>query len=162
MMTQTKKEKLAKLNAIAKPASAWREEAQFRLDNSDSIKKAQKIALSVLRTLRARQMSQVALAEKIGTTPQLVNKWLKGKENFTLSTIEKLEKALDIQLIEIIPPKAQLRIVSGTQMTFASFIFEKREIEKTQYRMTIVKSEKALVYSGITRPRISPQELCQA
>jgi len=36
-----------------------------------------------------------------GFSPQLVNKWVRGKENLTLATISKFEKALDIQLIYV-------------------------------------------------------------
>lgn len=42
---------------------------------------------------------QKALAERINCTQQYISKILKGKENMSLDTLSKLEKALDITLI---------------------------------------------------------------
>lgn len=81
--------------------STWLEEAEQRKANKGWLKHSQKIALLVLRTLRTNKTSQKELAERLGVTPQQVNKWLKGSENFTLDTIFKLEEALGIQLITI-------------------------------------------------------------
>ena len=60
-----------------------------------------KVALSVLEILDYRKMSQVTLAEKVGVTPQQISKWLKGKSNMTLETIDKLENALGFDLITV-------------------------------------------------------------
>ena len=60
-----------------------------------------KVALSILEILDNEKMSKATLAEKVGVTPQLVSKWLSGKSNMTLDTIEKFENALGYQLIEI-------------------------------------------------------------
>src|SRR5690606_31842826 len=66
-------------------------------------RRSQAVALTVLRTLRAKKMSQKELAEQLGVSPQQVNKWVKGNENFTFDTIAKLEEALGIELMEIKP-----------------------------------------------------------
>jgi transcriptional regulator with XRE-family HTH domain len=159
----TKQEVLAKLNSvISKEESQWFKQAQYREDNYDDIKKAQKIALIVLRTIRARKMSQVALAEKMGTTPQLVNKWLKGKENFTLSTVEKLEKALDIKLLQILEPKPQLKIIKSSSVTIQAYGYSRIIRRESTYTMTLHKSKKEPVQFGLTRPIIPKLELCQA
>ena len=42
---------------------------------------------------------QKALAERINCTQQYISKILKGKENMSLDTLSKLEKALGITLI---------------------------------------------------------------
>ncbi|MEI6595881.1 MAG: helix-turn-helix transcriptional regulator, partial [Bacteroidota bacterium] len=49
--------------------------------------------------LRAKNISQKELAEKIGVSPQHVNKIVKGRETLTLETISKLEVALEISLL---------------------------------------------------------------
>lgn len=161
-MNQTKEQILTKLNKIAKPATTWLEQAQSREDNHEDIKKAQKIALIVLRTIRARNMSQVALAEKMETTPQLINKWLKGKENFTLSTVEKLEKALDIKLLQIIEPTPQLKIIKSSSVSIQSYHYGSSNSSFRGYTMTAHKSTKETVQIGLTRPLIPKLELCQA
>jgi transcriptional regulator with XRE-family HTH domain len=109
----TKQEALTKLNAVVSTEkSQWFEEAEYRENNYEDIKKAQKIALIVLRTIRERNMSQLDLANEMGVSAQLVNKWLKGKENFTLSTIDKLETALDIELVQVAKPKPVLETMT--------------------------------------------------
>ena len=57
--------------------------------------------LSILRSLRELGMSQKDFAEKIGVSPQVVNRWVKGKENFTFETISKLEEALHIEILHV-------------------------------------------------------------
>jgi transcriptional regulator with XRE-family HTH domain len=44
-------------------------------------------------------MTQKALAENIGVSPQYINKVLNGQENLSLQTIAKLSDALNIELI---------------------------------------------------------------
>lgn len=70
--------------------------------HSASTERSQLIALRILRAIRRDGISQKQLAERMGVSPQVVNKWVKGNENFTLETIEKIERALGIELIEII------------------------------------------------------------
>lgn len=87
-----------KLNSLA-TKSDWIDKANKRQENKEWLKHSQKIALKVLRTLREEKISQKSLAERIGVSPQYVNKIVKGKENLTLETISKLEKALAIDLM---------------------------------------------------------------
>ncbi len=94
-------ENVKRLFADAIPDTKWMEEAQWRIDNEKWLDISGKIALKVLRTLRKKGVSQKELAEKMGVSPQYVNKIVKGSENLSLETITKLETALDIQLIEV-------------------------------------------------------------
>ena len=95
----TIKEKLNNLES--KESSKWVEKAEWRITNEGWLDKSAKIALKILRTIRANGISQIDLAEKLGVSPQQVSKILKGQENLTLETIDKLEKALNISLIEM-------------------------------------------------------------
>ena len=89
-----------KIATIAsKEPSGWLKDAQWRSENRAWLKHSQAIALRILRTLRSKNISQKELAEKIGVSPQQVNKIVKGKENLTLETIAKLEAALGVSLI---------------------------------------------------------------
>ncbi len=81
--------------------SNWREKALQRQRNKAWLKHSRKIAVAVLRSIRAQQITQVQLAAMLGVTPQQVNKWLKGNGNFTLETISKLESALNLELVQI-------------------------------------------------------------
>lgn len=88
-----------KLNKISTGKSKWIDNAKERQKNKEWLKHSQKIAFKILQTLSNNKISQKELAEKIHVSPQQINKIVKGKENMTLETIAKLEKALGINLI---------------------------------------------------------------
>jgi len=75
---------------------------QTRIESRLWLKHSHKIALKVLSTLKEKGLSQKDLAERMQVSPQIVNRWVKGQENFTLETIGKLEKALGIQIFTIV------------------------------------------------------------
>ncbi len=88
-------------NLVSKETSGWIQDAQWRQKNEAWLAKSFQIAVRVLYILRERSITQKELAEKMAVSPQHVNKILKGQENLSLETIDKLEKALNISLIEI-------------------------------------------------------------
>jgi DNA-binding Xre family transcriptional regulator len=96
------------LNLVTDEPSGWLEKAQWRNQNKQWLDRSAKIAIKILSTLRNNRKenrspnSQKDLAELMGVSPQQVNKMVKGTENLTLETISKIEKALSIQLMEII------------------------------------------------------------
>jgi ribosome-binding protein aMBF1 (putative translation factor) len=92
---------LNKLEKLVAGKSGWLEKAKKREKNEVWLDRSFKIALNVLRSLRDQNMSQKELAEKMGVTPQHINKIVKGQENLSLETISKLETALGIELISI-------------------------------------------------------------
>lgn len=106
-------ENVKRLFADAIPDTKWMEEAQWRTDNEKWLDISGKIALKVLRTLRKKGVSQKELAEKMGVSPQYVNKIVKGSENLSLETITKLETALEIQLIEVKSYQYEAEVVSS-------------------------------------------------
>lgn len=95
----TREEILANLNSIAKPSTSWLEDARYRVENQDWLILSQKVALNILRTLRSQGKKQTDLAEALKVSPQQVNKWVKGKENFTLETIGKINAALGTDML---------------------------------------------------------------
>ena len=113
------------------PDDQWIKEAKLRRDNQDWLNLSAKIAVHILLTLRKRGMTQKDLAMGLNLSPQYVNKIVKGKENLTLETITKLEKALDISLIDI-----------ASHSTSQSYDFESWGKDNLFYsKMKIVKSE---------------------
>ena len=99
----TRDEMLAKLDKIvSKEPSKWLEHAQYREDNAKWLRRSQYVAIVILRTIRARGISQKALADQMGVSAQQINKWCKGGENFTFETIAKLEEALNIELMNVV------------------------------------------------------------
>ena len=85
----------------------WQKDAKFYEENKEWLDLSAKIAIKILSTLRHNRKenrypaTQKDLAEIMNITPQQVNKMVKGTENLTLETISRVEKALDIQLINI-------------------------------------------------------------
>ncbi len=98
----TRQDALNRLKGIVSSTpSQWHDDVKQRAEEKSWKKRSQAVALTVLRTLRAKEMSQSELAKQLGVSPQLVNKWVKGKENFTFETVARLEDALGIQLMQI-------------------------------------------------------------
>lgn len=95
----SKNEKLKKITADH--PSNWLEEAAKKAANKGARKNARKVALRILQILRERGISQTELAERMGVSRQQVTKIVKGQENFTFETIDKLERALDVTLMTI-------------------------------------------------------------
>ena len=96
------REQKAKLdNIISVKKSQWIEDAEMYNTNEEWLDKSSFIALKILRFLRARNITQKELAEKIAVSPQYINKVVKGRENLTLETICKIEKVLGISLIVV-------------------------------------------------------------
>jgi len=81
--------------------SDWLAKASERAANRGARRNARKVALRVLERMKELAINQTELAEKLGVTRQQVSKIVKGQENFTFETIEKLEKALGITLMVI-------------------------------------------------------------
>ena len=107
-------EKLSKV--VSNQPSKWLADAKFRRANKAWLKRSQKVALLILSRLDELKMSQVDLAKKMNITPQQVNKWVKGKENFTFETIEKLECALNFQLMDICSHKKDVEHIMNVSI----------------------------------------------
>lgn len=101
-MNKEAKKIIEELIQNAPKANDWRQQAEFRRENKDWLLKSARIAIKVLRVLRAKKITQVQLAELMAVTPQHINKILQGRENMTLETIVKMETALGIELITIL------------------------------------------------------------
>ena len=93
----TNKEKF--LSLVSPENSETKETIRFRNENKAWLRESKRIAIKVLKALKALSLSQKDLAEQMGVSPQYVNKLVKGKENFTLETLVKLQSILDISLL---------------------------------------------------------------
>lgn len=101
----TNLEKIKKLEAGKK--STWEQEAKWRQTNEEWLSLSFDIAIRVLDILRSKGMTQKDLANKMGVSPQFINKIVKGQENLSLETIAKLSHVLGIPLIEVTAPESQ-------------------------------------------------------
>lgn len=86
---------------VGQNPSDLKEKLEWEQANRGWLRKSAYIAVNVLAALEEKRMTQKALADQMGVTPQYVNKLVKGSENLSLETIDKLEKALEIVLLPL-------------------------------------------------------------
>jgi transcriptional regulator with XRE-family HTH domain len=83
----------------SKKDTDWKKEAEERNSARQESRKSGIIATQLAYYMKANGISQTDLGNRIGVSPQQISKILKGRENLTLGTIEKIEDALQIDLI---------------------------------------------------------------
>ncbi|MBK9250155.1 MAG: helix-turn-helix transcriptional regulator [Ignavibacteria bacterium] len=93
----TNKEKFMQL--VSWEETSTLKDVKQRIKHRAMLRESQEIALKVLERLEEIGWTQKDLAEKMGVTPQYVNKIVRGKENFTLEMQIKLQTILDIPIL---------------------------------------------------------------
>ncbi|WP_051315373.1 helix-turn-helix domain-containing protein [Algoriphagus terrigena] len=86
----------------SKKDTEWKKEAEERKSVRQESKKAGKIAIQLAFHMKSKGISQADLGRCIGVSSQQISKILKGRENLTLGAIEKIETALNIELIQAV------------------------------------------------------------
>lgn len=120
----TNREKFLAL--VSEDDSKTMEWAKAQKANRKLRRAAQKIAISILKRLKELGWNQKDLAGKMDVSPQLVNKWVKGKENnFSLELLFRIGDYLGIDLIEI--PLNQSTVEISSKSIEYSQTYEKRE-----------------------------------
>ncbi|MBS1533967.1 MAG: helix-turn-helix transcriptional regulator [Bacteroidetes bacterium] len=95
------------LKNVSSKDSGWLEKAKWRQANEDWLDVSFSIAVKILSALTANKKAnvypktQVELAEAMRCSAQYVNKLLRGQENLQIETICKVQRILDITLIEV-------------------------------------------------------------
>lgn len=107
----TEKEKLEKFAMLVSDTpSNWFKRLEYLTANKNWLDRSAQVAVSVLEALKEKKLTQKDLAKKMHVSAQQVNKILKGQQNLTFETINKLEVALNISLITVIDFKAVAEI----------------------------------------------------
>ncbi|QAA80824.1 XRE family transcriptional regulator [Aequorivita sp. H23M31] len=86
---------------VGKTASSWGVNHQKRRAEQSWKQKSAIIALNVLTLLEEKNWSQARLATELKVSAQHISNIVKGRVNFTLESIAKLEAALGNKLFEI-------------------------------------------------------------
>jgi transcriptional regulator with XRE-family HTH domain len=131
---------------VSKTPSKWIEESNKRFEDKEGLRYSQQVAVRILRTLREKKLSQKDLAELLQVTPQTVNKWVKGSENFGFFTIGKIEKALDIKLMHIYENNNTLIISSSNIIKISNQIHS--YLNKMEETMASEKETKVIPLNG--------------
>lgn len=91
------KEKLISL--AEKDNSNILQDNNSKIKNREMLKASQWIALKVLERLDELNWTKKELGKKMSVSPQHISKIVSGKENLTLETIVRLQKILDISIL---------------------------------------------------------------
>lgn len=71
----------------------------YREEHREWLRESKRIALKVLIALKTKGMTQKELSVQMGVSPQYISKLVRGNENFTLETLVKLQRILQIPLL---------------------------------------------------------------
>ena len=135
----TNKEKFLAL--VSKEETQTIERAKTRSAKKSYSKFSNLIALEILERLDELGWSQKKLAEKMEVSPQQVNKWVKGNENFTVATLARLGEVLETELIKV-PTRNE--VIIKTTVKLPNSTFEYKIPERTP-RITPVITMKAVI-----------------
>ncbi len=94
---KTNREKFMEL--VTEIDTKTEEKNNWCIANKLWLRVSQDIAFDILEKLDDLSWTQKDLAEKMGVSPQYINKLVKGSENLTLETLVKLQTILDIPLL---------------------------------------------------------------
>lgn len=99
--TKIEMEEIAKTRRMRK-VSSWMSDAVKEINHQEEMIAAKKIVLKILRYMEANHLSQKQLAEKLGVSPQYINKFLHGQEwDIKISTAIRYGRILGLKLLEI-------------------------------------------------------------
>ncbi|MDR1973259.1 MAG: helix-turn-helix transcriptional regulator [Bacteroidales bacterium] len=79
--------------------SRWRSEAEQRRENKSWLRHSQHVAMLMLDKMEELGLTQKALAGQMDVSQQYISKMLKGRENFSIETLAKIEDALHINVL---------------------------------------------------------------
>lgn len=60
------------------------------------------LAAKIADAMQEKKISQIQLAQMLGKHHSVITKWLSGTNNFTIDTISDIERALGVNLIQLI------------------------------------------------------------
>jgi transcriptional regulator with XRE-family HTH domain len=135
------KEKFLKL--VSQEENNTLDKIKERNANRVWLRASQEIAKKVLIRLRELGWTKTKLAQELGVSKQQVSKIVKGRENFTISTIVNLEKVLNISILY----KKQ-----ETLEVYNTNIYE----EKTNI---LVASDDLSFYDAATKPKYKERNI---
>ena len=89
-------------NRRLRRVSSWMSDAEKSIQNEDEILAGKMIVLKILRYMEENHITQKELAQRLGVSPQYINKFLHGQDcDIKISTAIRYGKILNLKLIEI-------------------------------------------------------------
>lgn len=87
---------------ISNEKSNWVQDANFRNDNRYWLVNSKKVALKILRRIREQNISKELLSDKTDIPMEILDTMLKGKYNYSIEEIGRIEKALNINILNVL------------------------------------------------------------
>lgn len=84
---------------ISNEKSNWIQDANFRNDNRYWLLISKKVALKILRGIREQNISKELLSDKTDIPMEILDTMLKGQYNYSIEEIGRIEKALNINIL---------------------------------------------------------------
>ena len=106
-----------------------------------------KIEERIKTAMKQKGFNQRALAHAVGCSETVISKWLNRPQNFRISTIERLEEALGIELLEVTErsyPDSVFSLYEPNKSNFSDSLFW--EYEKNTF---IPSEHKEIVVSRV-------------
>ena len=84
---------------ISNEKSNWVQDANFRNNNRYWLVISKKVAVKILRGIREQNISKELLSDKTDIPMEILQTMLKGKYNYSIEEIGRIEKALNINIL---------------------------------------------------------------
>lgn len=154
-----KKNNIKRFRELAEstPSHSYLEKLNQRTQDDEWLEESFKVALIVLRVLRAKNWTQKLLADKMGVSAQQVNKIVKGQENLSIQTIKKLERALGVSIMKIGQPDGAYLVNISAGRTETPIKVGSIE---TTYMHELAIGRKILLGGGSHGSSIKAEDLC--
>jgi len=84
---------------ISNEKSNWVQDANFRNNNRYWLVISKKVAVKILRGIREQNISKELLSDKTDIPMEILDTMLKGEYNYSIEEIGRIEKALNINIL---------------------------------------------------------------
>ena len=84
---------------ITNEKSNWVQDANFRNNNRYWLVISKKVAVKILRGIREQNISKELLSDKTDIPMEILDTMLKGEYNYSIEEIGRIEKALNINIL---------------------------------------------------------------
>lgn len=86
-------------NLVSNDKSNWINNYKFRMENHYWLTISQKVSIKILRAIREQNISKELLSDKTDIPMEILQTMLKGKYNYSIEEIGRIEKALNINIL---------------------------------------------------------------
>lgn len=135
----TNKEKF--MNLVSQEKTNSVDKLVERIKNRAFLKESQYIARKIIFRMDELNLTQNDFAKILGVSPQQVNKYVSGKENFTINTLIKLQTELNISLLaSYLEKQYEDNVYSiSTQLNYISEEFIEKKYNKIGNKIVFEK-----------------------